>query len=52
MIESLVVLAICAFGLAALSFVLARVVPDDYDKNNPRLRRSPAPARAPSRPSR
>jgi hypothetical protein len=43
MTEPVTVLAIGACALAALSFVLARVVPDDYDRNNPRMRLSRQP---------
>lgn len=35
--DPMLALAIGAGALAALSFVLARLIPDDYDRSNPRL---------------
>jgi hypothetical protein len=32
------VLAVAASSLTALSFALSRLIPDDYDLNNPRIR--------------
>jgi hypothetical protein len=49
MTESVIVLAVSAFALGALSFILARVVPDEYDRNNPRMQLSPQPIRRRSR---
>jgi hypothetical protein len=45
MIEAVTVLAIGAFALVALSLILARVVPDEYDRTNPGMSLSRQPIR-------
>jgi hypothetical protein len=38
MTDPILVLALAASALAAFSFILARVIPDEYDRANPRMR--------------
>jgi len=45
MTEPVIVLGLSALALAVFSFVLARIVPDEYDRTDPRMILSPQPIR-------